>query len=169
MTKWKIKHPLEICFPAHRRKLKILSWENWKNDTLLPMLSKITLASSFCMNTGSCKQGNSWCTLSPKKGLMKRKFSPSLLTVMYNKTKMDSTMDRWWCLELSFFFFTPSLKEVWLKKRAQAKNEFYGALDESCRLRGMPSVPKPSSSVCLESRTGRDGDPTFDFKTSIRG
>jgi len=68
-----------------------------------------------------------------------------------------------------FFFFTPSLKEVWLKKRAQAKNEFYGALDESCRLRGMPSVPKPSSSVCLESRTGRDGDPTFDFKTSIRG
>lgn len=59
MTKWKIKHPLEICFPAHRRKLKILSWENWKNDTLLPMLSKITLASSFCMNTGSCKQGNS--------------------------------------------------------------------------------------------------------------
>jgi hypothetical protein len=105
MTKWKIKHPLEICFPAHRRKLKILSWENWKNDTLLPMLSKITLASSFCMNTGSCKQGNSWCTLSPKKGLMKRKFSPSLLTVMYNKTKMDSTMDRWWCLELFFFFF----------------------------------------------------------------
>jgi hypothetical protein len=107
--------------------------------------------------------------LSPKKGLMKRKFSPSLLTVMYNKTQMDSTMDRWWCLELLFFFFTPSLKEVWLKKRAQAKNEFYGALDESCRLRGMPSVPKPSSSVCLESRTGRDGDPTFDFKTSIRG
>uniref|UniRef100_M1CBP4 Non-imprinted in Prader-Willi/Angelman syndrome region protein n=1 Tax=Solanum tuberosum TaxID=4113 RepID=M1CBP4_SOLTU len=67
---------------------------------------------------------------------------------------------------MNLFLYQVKRKE---RKRREAKKNKRGTqispydLKESCRFKGIPSCPKPSSSsVCLGSRTGSVGGPVLD-------